>query len=96
VNSAVLAGTIVWRDVLRETPAGIAILNLRIHHRSSQQEGGRDVPVEVELTAMAVGEVARQMNGVRLNDAVSVRGFLQRKAQRDPEPVLHINQFKLS
>jgi primosomal replication protein N len=94
MNSTVLSGTVVWRDVLRETPAGIAILNLRIHHRSLQKESGNDVPVEIEMTAMAVGEVARQLDGVQLNDAISVKGFLQRKNQRDSEPVLHINQFK--
>ncbi|MBL8519130.1 MAG: primosomal replication protein N [Betaproteobacteria bacterium] len=96
MNSAVLNGTVVWRDVIRETPAGIAILNLRIHHRSSQTENGLDVPAEIELAAMAAGEVARQLDSIQVDDAISIKGFLSRKSRQNDSPVLHITQFKLS
>jgi primosomal replication protein N len=95
MNSAVLDGKVVWRDAIRETPAGIAVLNLRIHHRSSQTENGLDVPAEIEMTAVAVGEVARQLDSIKLDDAISIKGFISRKSRQNDTPVLHITQFKL-
>ncbi len=96
MNSAVLSGTVAWRDAMRETPAGIAILNLRIHHQSSQIENGLDVPADIELAAMAAGEVARQLDSIKVGDAISIKGFLSRKSRQNDTAVLHITQFKLS
>ncbi len=52
--------------------------------------------VEVEMNAVAFGELAEEMNSVKAGDNISVKGFLSRKNRFSPMPILHITQFKIS
>jgi len=94
LNSTVLDGKIVSRDTLRVTPGGVATLNLILSHQSTQTENDHEVTVEVELNAVAYGDLAKQMNGLKVDDLVSVKGFLSRKSRYSQFPILHITQFK--
>lgn len=93
-NTVVLDGVVVSRDVLRRTPGGIASLNLKLKHESTQREGNQDVAVEVEINAIAFGEVAESLQNVKAADALTVKGFLSRKNRYSDQPILHITQFK--
>jgi primosomal replication protein PriB len=97
-NTVVLDGVVVSRDVLRRTPGGIASLNLTLKHESTQREGNQDVAVEVEINAIAFGEVAERLQTALQNlkaaDALTVKGFLSRKNRYSDQPILHITQFK--
>jgi primosomal replication protein N len=95
MNSTILDGKIVSRDALRVTPGGVATLNLILHHQSTQSENGQEVTVEVEMTAVAFGDLAKQMNSVKVGDSVSLKGFLSRKSRYSQFPILHITQFKI-
>jgi len=95
-NQTVLEGKVASRDTLRATPGGVATLNLTLNHQSTQREGTADVVVEVEMNAVAFGELATEMNSVREGDNISIKGFLSRKNRFSPMPILHITQFKLS
>ena len=94
MNSTVLDGKIVSRDALRVTPGGIVTLNLILNHQSTQTENGQEVTVEVEMKAIVFGDLAKQMDSVKVGDAVSVEGFLSRKSRYSQFPILHITQFK--
>jgi primosomal replication protein N len=94
VNSAVLEGTVAKCDAPRTTPGGVATLNLTLTHQSVQQEGNSDVAVELEMNAMAFGDVAKALEGVKVGDKLSLKGFLARKNRFSTVPVLHITQFK--
>ncbi len=94
VNSAVLEGIVANRDALRQTPGGVAILNLTLKHQSIQTEGDAEVAVEVEMKMVAFGEVAQALQGVKEGDKISVKGFLARKNRFSEMPILHITQFK--
>jgi primosomal replication protein N len=93
-NTVVLDGEVVSRDVLRATPGGVASLNLTLKHQSTQREGNHDVAVEVEINAIAFGELAEALNRAKLGDTVTVKGFLSRKNRYSDQPILHITQFK--
>ncbi len=84
------------RDTLRTTPGGVATLNLTLIHQSTQREANAEVAVEVELNAVAFGELAAEMNGVKVGDNISIKGFLSRKNRFSAMPILHITQFKFS
>ena len=94
MNSTVLDGKIVSRDTLRVTPGGVATLNLILSHQSTQTENDHEVAVEVELNAVAYGDLAKQMDSMKVGDAVSLKGFLSRKSRYSQFPILHITQFK--
>ena len=95
MNNTVLDGKIVSRDALRVTPGGVATLNLMLMHQSTATENGHEVQVEVELNAVAFGELASQLDSVKVGDTVSVKGFLSRKNRFSTQPILHIIQFKI-
>ena len=94
MNRTVLDGNIVSRDAIRVTPGGVATLNLILNHQSTQLENGHEAKIEVEMKAVVFGDLAKQMNSVKVGDAVSVEGFLSRKSRYSTFPILHITQFK--
>ena len=94
MNSTVLDGKIVSRDTLRVTPGGVATLNLILNHQSTQTENGQEATVEVEMNAVVYGALAKQMDSLKVGDAVSLKGFLSRKSRYSQFPILHITQFK--
>ncbi len=94
MNRTVLDGNIVSRDAIRVTPGGVATLNLILNHQSTQSENGHEVAIEVEMKAVVFGDLAKQMDSVKVGDAVSVEGFLSRKSRYSTFPILHITQFK--
>jgi primosomal replication protein N len=95
-NQTVLEGIVVSRDTLRTTPGGVATLHLTLNHQSIQREANAEVAVEVEMNAVAFGELAVEMNSVKAGDNISIKGFLSRKNRFSPMPILHITQFKFS
>ena len=95
MNSTILDGKIVSRDTLRVTPGGVATLNLILNHQSTQTENGFDAAVEVEMNAVVYGTLAKQMDSLKVGDAVSLKGFLSRKSRYSQFPILHITQFKI-
>jgi primosomal replication protein N len=95
-NQTVLEGKVASRDTLRTTPGGVAALHLTLIHQSTQREGKTEVAVEVEMNAVAFGELAETMNSVKDGDSISIKGFLSQKNRFSPMPILHITQFKFS
>ena len=91
----VLEGVVVSRDVVRVTPGGIQVLNLAIKHQSTQLEGTQQVAVELEMNAIAFGEVAKTLDALKVGATLSVKGFLSQKNRYNTLPVLHITQFKM-
>jgi primosomal replication protein N len=81
-------------QALRHTPAGIAIVNFRLQHRSEQIEERAARQVEVELAAQAVGQVAERLSRLPDGAAIRVSGFLAKRSRTSDFPVLHVNQFK--
>jgi primosomal replication protein N len=94
LNRTVLDGNIVSRDAIRVTPGGVATLNLILNHQSTQSENGIDAKIEVEMKAVVFGDLAKQMDSVKVGDAIAVEGFLSRKSRYSSFPILHITQFK--
>lgn len=91
----VLEGVVVSRDVVRVTPGGIQVLNLAIKHQSTRLEGTQQVAVELEMNAIAFGEVAKTLDALKVGVALSVKGFLSQKNRYNTLPILHITQFKM-
>lgn len=94
-NQIVLEVVVARRDALRRTPGGVASLGFTFSHQSVQQENGHAVHVDLELEAIAYGEVAEALEILVAGNAISVKGFLSRKNRFSDTPVLHITQFKI-
>ena len=92
-NQVELTGEVIEREALRYTPAGIAILALRVRHESTQTEAKMPRQLKFEIDAVAVGETAQHLDAVRPGQRVRLRGFLSTRSRLSVRIVLHINQF---
>jgi primosomal replication protein N len=95
-NRIVLTGTLIGRDALRHTPAGIPALNFRIGHASEQIEAGKPRSIRLEIDGLALGEVAEKLSCAPLEGEYSFEGFLALRSRQSRLPVLHVNRFELN
>ena len=91
-NKVVIDGLLLKRGTLRHTPAGIPALNLVIGHRSIQIEAGGEREARCEVDAVAIGEIAVRLSAHKLNQPLTVSGFLTRHSARDRRLVLQVVQ----
>ncbi|MDO4433893.1 MAG: primosomal replication protein N [Alysiella sp.] len=80
-------------DVLRYTPAGVAVLELVLQHESIQVENGLPCKVVFELPAKIIGQAAtiwQHKQGLM----VCVKGFLAQKNQKTLRPMLRIQEIQ--
>jgi primosomal replication protein N len=90
LNRVALAGTLVARDALRFTPAGVPVVNFRVAHRSHQVEAGAARRVELEIACIALEDVARAIAAAMPGVGLELGGFLAQKGQSSRQLVLHV------
>jgi primosomal replication protein N len=93
VNQLEVTATILERDVLRYTPAGVPIVSATLMHSSQQVEAGVTRQVEFEITAFAAGEISGRFARAELGAAHQFTGFLARKNRNSKALVFHIIDF---
>ncbi|MBK6853557.1 MAG: primosomal replication protein N [Burkholderiales bacterium] len=76
MNQLVLSARIVQRDALRYTPAGLPVVDLRLAHESERFQEGQTRKLSLEVTACALGELARDLVNTALGTAGNFTGFL--------------------
>ena len=94
-NQVRLAGTVVAREALRHTPAGVPVLTFTVKHESTQVEGGVPRQVGLEIDAMAMGDLAQRMSALQAGQTVRLAGFLASRSRLSTRVVLHVNQFEI-
>jgi primosomal replication protein N len=94
VNQFQCVATIAERDVLRYTPAGIPIVTAVLMHESQQVEAGIQRQVELEIAALAAGEIAGRFSQAELGRMFRFSGFLARKRRNSKSLVFHITDFE--
>jgi primosomal replication protein N len=93
VNQFQFTGTILERDTLRYTPAGVPIVTATVAHESQQVEAGVARKVEFEITALGAGEISGRLARAELGAALTFTGFLARKNRNSKALVFHIIDF---
>jgi primosomal replication protein N len=92
-NETAICGKIVEIGGLRYTPAGIAVTEFKISHVSRQIEAGKPRQIECEIAAVALGQMAETVSGIRTGSAVRLVGFLARKSRMSMQLVLHVSNI---
>ena len=92
-NRLTLDATLLAREQLRYTPAGIAALDCTLQHASIQQEAGGERRVECEIAAVAFAEVAKALSEAPTGAALRCEGFLARRYRTGTSLALHITRF---
>lgn len=90
MNQLILTGILLERDVMRFTPAGVPVLSALIRHESEQIEAGSKRLVECEVAALAIGDVAEQLNQMSNDSVLTFTGFIARRFKNSKSLVFHI------
>ena len=93
-NRFTLDATLVARDALRYTPAGIPAIECTLEHRSLQHEAGGQRKVECEMHAVAFGEIALALGACATGATVRCDGFLARRYRTGTSVALHVTRFE--
>ncbi len=93
-NQVLLSGRLIERDALRHTPAGVAIVQFRVAHESTQSEGGVVRKVGCEMSAVAVETEAKLLASAPLGSQLRVVGFLDRQGKGRKRVVLHATRIE--
>jgi primosomal replication protein N len=76
MNRLVLAASLAERGAMRSTPAGLPALDLLLRHGSEVSEDGTPRKVSLDIRAVAIGAITRQVAELALGTEASFAGFL--------------------
>ncbi|MDO5531620.1 primosomal replication protein N [Sutterella sp.] len=94
MNSIVLSGTLIEREAVRFTPAGIEVFEAVFHHRSELIEAGRARRLECDFDAVSYGEPAGKLNSLPIGAEILMKGFIAPRSTKSRRLVVHITEFK--
>lgn len=93
MNQLKLVARILEKTALRYTPAGIPIASATLVHSSTAREANLVRQVEVEISAIAAGEISQRFNEIELDVEMEFTGFLARKNRNSKSLVFHVTEF---
>ncbi|MDR7331520.1 primosomal replication protein N [Roseateles asaccharophilus] len=76
MNQLLLSAQIQQLGQVRYTPAGLMALDASLKAESEVIEAGRPRKISLEIKAVAVGEVAKQLQALGIGGLAVFRGFL--------------------
>ena len=85
-----LDATLISKEALRSTPAGIAALNFVVAHASTQNEAGGQRLVQFELQCLCLGPLAEQIALVPLGSQSRFTGFMAPNRKGGKQLKLHV------
>lgn len=92
MNQVVLTATAVEVKPLRYTPAGLPALELLLEHDSEVVEAGVNRRINLTVSAIALGDVARLLADTPLGAQLQLKGFLAPTRKGSSKLVVHIQQ----
>ncbi len=93
MNRTVLSATLLERQALRYTPAGLPALNVVLQHEGQLSEDGQPRKVSLEIRAVGIGEVTRTLAALALGTNSLYAGFLA-PARNGRGLILHITSVE--
>jgi len=96
LNRVRLIATLIEREAIRYTPAGVPIVALKLAHQSVQIEAGVDRSIEFEMSAFAADRIALRIDRVALGASLRIDGFLAARRRNTKALVLHLTEFELN
>jgi primosomal replication protein N len=76
MNQLVLSAALAERGAVRYTPAGLPALDLVLRHESEVSEDGTTRKVSMDIKAVAIGGITRQIVTMALGAQARFTGFL--------------------
>lgn len=93
-NRLVITGCLNERQPSRHTPAGVPVCEGCLEHLSEQEEAGLPRQVSVRIGLIALGDMARWLEGAPLGKPLQVTGFLAPRSRNGKTLLLHVQQIE--
>ncbi|KKB62629.1 hypothetical protein WM40_16150 [Robbsia andropogonis] len=94
MNRLQLDGTVLERGTLRYTPAGVPVLDLKLHCVSEVEEAGFSRRVEVVVPARVAGGLTDALQRLALDRSMRFAGFLAPLKQQSRTLIFHITDLQ--
>jgi primosomal replication protein N len=94
VNQLQLTASVVEREPVRYTPAGVPIASCTLHHQTEVVEAGIVRQIELTMPAVAAGEVSGKLESCQMGVQTRFTGFLAKKSRNARTLVFHITELQ--
>jgi primosomal replication protein N len=94
VNRLQLTASVVEREPVRYTPAGVPIASCTLHHRTEVVEAGIARQIELTLPAVAAGAASGKLEGLAMGVETLFTGFMAKKSRNARTLVFHITELQ--
>ena len=94
MNRLQLTASVVEREPVRYTPAGVPIASCTLQHRTEVVEAGIARQVELTMPAVAAGEVSGRLERCAMCVETLFTGFLAKKNRNARTLVFHITELQ--
>jgi len=94
VNRLQLTASVVEREPVRYTPAGIPIASCTLQHAVEVIEAGIARKIELTLQAVAAGEASGRLENYLMGVEARFTGFLAKKSRNARTLVFHITELQ--
>ncbi|MGH1357813.1 MAG: primosomal replication protein N [Burkholderiaceae bacterium] len=98
-NQLELTASLLQREALRYSPAGVALCQVLVEHESTQPEMGQERNVRLVIAARFSGVMAEQIATETLGCRLMIRGFIcPKRLFRDNKPSgalqIHVTEYQ--
>lgn len=76
MNRIVISGSVLQREALRYTPAGLPVLQFQLSHNETVIEAGLERQVAFEINVVLLGDLANMHQHLPLNTEFEIEGFI--------------------
>ncbi|WP_017921245.1 primosomal replication protein N [Burkholderia gladioli] len=94
MNRLQLTASVVERQAVRYTPAGVPIASCTLQHRTEVVEAGMRRQIEMTIEAMAAGEASGKLEACEMGVETLFTGFLAKKSRNARTLVFHITALQ--
>ena len=90
VNQVALSATVLDIKPLRYTPAGLPALEMILEHNSDVQQAGHQRRIQLNVSAVALGDIALLLADITLGTPMLIKGFLAPSRKGSSKLIVHI------
>ena len=90
VNQIALSATVLDVKPLRYTPAGLPALEMVLEHDSDVQQAGHQRRIQLNVSAVALGDIALLLADITLGTPMLIKGFLAPSRKGSSKLIVHI------
>ena len=94
MNRLQLTASVVEREAVRYTPAGVPIASCTLQHHTEVVEAGVRRQVELTMQAVAAGEASGKLESCEMGVETLFTGFLAKKSRNARTLVFHITEMQ--